>query len=143
MAEELSMQKTEFSQPWFDDIIIDGISQLLTLSLEFAPALELAPLTVKTWQKTIWNQKINWEPEADAWRIEKAFVLLAGRSERFPTPNALILALEKRKTKILLNAPVDVSKEQRAIAANELRRFTEQKLGLRLNSNSPTSTRAV
>lgn len=90
------MRKTISPEPWFDDIILDGLTQLFSLNLEGTPASELAPITASTWSKSLWAQSINWCETLDAWRLERGFILTMGRVNRFPSPNSVLLSMPPR-----------------------------------------------
>lgn len=97
--------KSELPQNWFEDAILDGLSQLFSLGLQGTPAAELAPITAKTWAKVLWKQPIGWVSDADAWRIDKAFTALMGRVDRFPAPKDLLTTMPERKEVLKIGRP--------------------------------------
>lgn len=113
--------KSEFPEAWFADAILDGLSQLISLSLEGTPALELAPITAQTWAKALWRQPVGWNRDEDLWRLESAFTALPMRLEknRFPSPKELYLALPERKQHPKIEH--QISDEERAANSKKLK----------------------
>lgn len=106
--------KSELPQNWFEDAILDGLSQLFSLGLQGTPAAELAPITAKTWAKVLWKQPIGWVEDADTWRIDSAFTMLMGRIDRFPAPRDLMFTMPERKKLTAIPAPKQSEEEMDA-----------------------------
>jgi hypothetical protein len=111
------------TQAWFEDEVLDGLSMLFVLGLPNTPAAESITLTAKAWGVTLWNMPTGWVQDADCWRMQKAFVQLMGRVDRFPTPKQfydLVSGIERKQvTKI---GAVKISDAERAANAERLKR---------------------
>lgn len=113
--------KSEMPESWFEDSILDGLSQLFSLGLQGTPAAELAPITAKTWAKALWKQPVRWERDHDLWRLESAFIAVPMRldTNRFPSPKELYLALPERRQ--ILKIECKISEEERAANSKKLK----------------------
>lgn len=75
---------------WLMDAIVDGLSALLALRLDGAPAHDSAVMTAKTWAVAFMAQPRLWDCQRDAPRVSQAFATLVGQVNRWPTPRQLL-----------------------------------------------------
>ena len=116
--------KSKTPEAWFENCIVDGLSAMFSLSLQGTPAMEVLPITAKTWAQVLWQQPIGWERDADVWRLQDAFMRLMGRVDRFPAPKTLMDVLPERKVLVKIGAPKMSDEERHAnlLKMNELLR---------------------
>jgi hypothetical protein len=110
-------------QTWFANEIVDGLSMVFVLGLPNTPAADSIAMTAKAWSLGIWNMPTGWVEDADVWRMQKAFVQLIGRAERFPTPKQfydLLTAIDRKQVEKL--GAVKMADEERAANASRFRR---------------------
>jgi hypothetical protein len=110
-------------QTWFANEIVDGLSMVFVLGLPNTPAADSIAMTAKAWSLGIWNMPTGWVEDADVWRMQKAFVQLIGRIERFPTPKQfydLLTAIDRKQVAQI--GAVKIADEERAANAPRFRR---------------------
>ena len=77
---------------WFRGAIVDGVTMLMALRLEGAPALDTIKPTGAVWIRSLWRKRW-WHQERDLPRIELGFDYLCASFERWPAPVHLLRAL--------------------------------------------------
>lgn len=77
---------------WYTNEIIDGLTKLMSLSLDRTPASDLVQITAATWiDATSYDR--DWQQERDTPRIRGAFSTLARTSDSWPSPRKFLEAL--------------------------------------------------
>jgi hypothetical protein len=99
------------AEAWFNDLVADGLTMLVALSLPGTPPAETIALTLNVWVNALWP-RAKWSEE-DAPRMHAAFVQLAGTCTRWPAPTQLVDALPPRPKPLQLAGP-QLTPEQRA-----------------------------
>lgn len=102
---------------WFHDEILDGLTKLMSLSLDRTPAFDMIQMTAATWVEATTMRRV-WDRDRDTTRIRAAFRTLALTREAWPMPRHFIDVLPQTKT-MALEAPraVSDSPELRAVMA--------------------------
>lgn len=77
---------------WMKNEILNGLSKLLTLSLERQPSFELIEGTGATWLEALSAGKL-WDRDRDTRRIRNAFSELAIMSSQWPVPRDFMAVL--------------------------------------------------
>ena len=113
---------------WLHDEILDGLSQLLCLSLERTPAADLIAGTAAMWVKTL-SAGMAWERERDTPRIRQAFVTLAQTRTHWPAPLHFREALPEVEVKALGYDVKPVSREESLAILARLQRELGEPLG--------------
>lgn len=85
---------------WYTSEIIDGLTKLLSLSLDRAPASDLVQITAATWIDATTSDRA-WDRDRDLPRIRAAFSTLARSRESWPTPRHFLDALPRVEQKAL------------------------------------------
>ena len=78
--------------PWFRGAIVDGVSMLMALRLEGAPALDTIKATTAAWIRSLWRKRW-WHQERDLPRIVLGFDYLCSSFDRWPAPVHLLRSL--------------------------------------------------
>ena len=84
-----------YQPEWLRNEILDGLSRLMTLSLDRQPAFDVIEGTAHAWLQAVTYQR-EWTQSADQLRVRAAFRWLAGNCTSWPAPRQLIEALPKR-----------------------------------------------
>lgn len=92
-------------EAWFSKIIEQGLSSLISLRLEGAPAADAMHATANIWSKALWKGRV-WNEQADKERIGEAFRQLAISCSRWPSPSAFLEYLPMRGTAPAQTVPV-------------------------------------
>lgn len=77
---------------WLQNEILNGLSKLMTLSLDRQPAADLIEGTAGTWCEAICSDR-TWERERDTSRVRQAFATLCGECDQWPPPAYFLRAL--------------------------------------------------
>ena len=96
--------------------LVDGLTLLLALRLPGAPAADTAQATAQAWSVALAANK-QWDAEADPARIQAAFAVLAGNTDRWPAPLHLLDCLPPPPERIKLEHKHQPSETQKAAAA--------------------------
>jgi hypothetical protein len=86
---------------WLKRAIVEGMQTCITVRLRSAPALETMESVARIWVAVFESQPVAWSEELDLWRIRKAFLIVLGESEIFPTPKKVLDCMPPRKTTFL------------------------------------------
>lgn len=86
---------------WLKKAIVEGMQTCITVRLRSAPALETMEAVARIWVAVFESQPVAWDEERDLWRIRKAFLIVLGESETFPTPKKVLDCMPPRKTAFL------------------------------------------
>lgn len=82
---------------WLHNEILDGLSKLLCLRLDNAPAEDMTPGTAGAWGVALTAGKF-WDEGRDRWRVQEGFNrLLASGLTRWPQPGKLMELLPEPK----------------------------------------------
>lgn len=77
---------------WFQNEMIDGLTKLMSLSLDRTPASDVLQITAATWiDAATWERA--WERERDTARIRGAFATLSRTCDHWPSPKQFLAAL--------------------------------------------------
>lgn len=77
---------------WLFDEILDGLTKLASLRLDYAPSDDVLEITAATWCESLRHNR-EWRLQRDMLRIRAAFATLGSTRESFPKPKHLIEAL--------------------------------------------------
>jgi hypothetical protein len=77
---------------WLRNAILDGLTKLMTLSLDRQPAADVIVGTAGTWLEAITHAR-SWDQQRDLPHIRAAFVMLAGHCVEWPKPRQFLDAL--------------------------------------------------
>ncbi|WP_397458185.1 hypothetical protein AB3464_25060 [Pseudomonas asplenii] len=97
---------------WLEREVIAGLSGLVALRLDGAPAADAITLTLDVWMVALRKAR-RWTDETDAKRIRSAFETLFASCERWPAPAALIREIPTREDRQALPKP-ELTESQRA-----------------------------
>lgn len=86
---------------WLKKAILEGVQTCITVRLRNAPALDTIEPVARIWVAVFESQPVAWDEEQDLWRIRKAFLIVLGESETFPTPKKVLDCMPPRKTVFL------------------------------------------
>lgn len=84
-----------YQPEWLRNEILDGLSKLVTLSLDHQPAFDAIEITAGTWLEALSYQR-QWTQSEDQLRVRSGFRWLAGNCTSWPAPKQLIDALPQR-----------------------------------------------
>lgn len=79
---------------WYTSEIIDGLTKLMSLSLERTPAADMVQITAATWIDASTADR-SWDQRRDTPRIRAAFSTLARTSLQWPAPRHFLDALPR------------------------------------------------
>lgn len=85
----------ETPETWFEKVIEEGLSSLISLRLEGSPAQDAMHATASVWSKSLWKGRV-WNEAADKQRIGEAFRQLAISCSRWPSPSVFLEYLPMR-----------------------------------------------
>ncbi len=74
---------------WLKQAVSKGLSALVVLHLDGGPSSETVAQTAAVWYRVIKGWPIVWDEALDRPRLTTAFLALAGRSTRWPSPGQL------------------------------------------------------
>lgn len=74
---------------WLKNSVSKGLSALVVLHLDGSPSSETVTQTADAWYRVIKGWPIVWDEALDRSRLTTAFLTLAGRSTRWPSPGQL------------------------------------------------------
>jgi len=77
---------------WFTREMIDGLTQLMSLSLDRTPPADSVQITAATWINATTAGR-EWDRERDTRRIRAAFATLQATSDKWPSPRHFLAAL--------------------------------------------------
>lgn len=97
---------------WLQREVIAGLSGLVALRLDGAPAADAITHTLDIWLVAL-KKAQRWSEETDGARIRAAFETLFASCERWPAPAAMIRAIPVRQHQQALPKPA-LTEEQRA-----------------------------
>lgn len=116
-------------EDWFVDVVMRGLQQLMTLSLEGQPAAEIIKGTVQAWCIALWSRK-QWVEHLDRDRIAEGFITLMATSKRWPQPADLLVAIKPREEPLMLTKKL--SKQEREANLDKLHAIVES-IGIKTN----------
>lgn len=90
------------AEPWFVDVIAEGIQQLMLLNLDRTPAGEVVKGTIMAWCMALWPGRA-WDEGLDRQRVRAAFIKLMAISRMWPAPAQLIENLPARPEMLKLS----------------------------------------
>ncbi len=79
------------SDEWLQDVLIDGLQMLLALRLRDAPPADTITMTLDVWLLVFRSRPMRWDSATSPQRLRQAFLNVAAKAERWPTP-AQVLA---------------------------------------------------
>ncbi len=79
------------SDEWLQDVLIDGLQMLLALRLRDAPPADTITVTLDVWLLVFRSRPMRWDSATSPQRLRQAFLNVAAKAERWPTP-AQVLA---------------------------------------------------
>lgn len=94
------MQTKQLVEPWFQDLILEGLQKLLCLGLERQPAAEMIPGTALAWEEALWPGRA-WNEERDTPRIQQAFKNLVKQCRQWPVPAQFFDVFPRFEAKVL------------------------------------------
>lgn len=102
---------------WFTNEIINGLTKLMSLSLDRTPAADSVQITAATWIEATTAGRA-WHAPRDTDRIRTAFITLARTSDRWPSPKQFLDALPRVEQAALTYElkPADPARALAAIA---------------------------
>ena len=107
---------------WIHDEILDGLSQLLCLSLDRTPAADMIAGTAMGWHRAVTDDRV-WDQQLDTPRFRKAFTNLIKNRRQWPSPADFMEAMPPREQLALTKQPIKANPERAAQAAQELASF--------------------
>lgn len=78
---------------WLEAELLEGLSGLLLLRLEGAPAADASDATANVWLAAVRSRNRVWVKERDVLRMRQGFAQLYASCDRWPTPKQLLDAL--------------------------------------------------
>lgn len=113
---------------WFHNRVVSGLQFLMSLGLNGTPAAEVVRLTATSWITALWEGGPAWDEQADNARLERAFMALAVKAERWPAPRQLLDHMPPRPQQPRLPPPPlkGPSPEVRAQLARLSRRWDDK-----------------
>lgn len=116
---------------WLQREVIAGLSGLVALRLDGAPAADAVTHTLDVWMVAL-KKAQRWNEQTDVARVRSAFEALFASCERWPAPAALIREIPVRQSPPALPKPA-LTDQQRA---NGRRRIGEIIDALKHRSNT-------
>jgi hypothetical protein len=108
---------------WLRACVADNLMQLVVLHLEGGPPAETLGITAQAWLRVMAGWPIAWDEKLDRARIDAGFLLLAGQSQRWPSPSQLRALLPARAyPDPALDAP-DYPKEKAAANRRKIKQL--------------------
>lgn len=104
---------------WIHDEILDGLSQLLCLSLDRTPAADMIAGTAMGWHRAVTDDRV-WDQQLDTPRFRKAFTNLIKNRRQWPSPADFMEAMPPREQLALTKQPIKADPDRAARAAVEL-----------------------
>ena len=95
---------------WIHSEILDGLSQLLCLSLDRTPAADMIAGTAMAWYRAVTDGRV-WDKQLDAPRFRKAFVTLMKNRRQWPSPADFMDAMPPREQLALTKQPITAAPE--------------------------------
>jgi hypothetical protein len=117
---------------WFERELVSGLSGLVALRLDGAPAADAITLTLDIWLVAL-KKSQRWDEHQDTTRIRSAFETLFASCERWPAPARLIRELPARIESSASPKPT-LTDEQRA---NGRQKISEILNGLKHRTTKP------
>lgn len=74
------------SDAWLQDVLIDGLQMLLALRLRDAPPADTITVTLDVWLLVFRSRPMRWDSATSPDRLRQAFLNVAAKAERWPTP---------------------------------------------------------
>ena len=71
---------------WLQDVLIDGLQMLLALRLRDAPPADTITVTLDAWLLVFRSRPMRWDKATSPQRLRQAFLNVAAKAERWPTP---------------------------------------------------------
>lgn len=90
---------------WLDEAVADGLSALLLLRLDRAPAADTINAVADVWLHALMHSGTTWSAVLDAARVRLGFSLLIGRAQQWPAPRDLLQLLPAREPAAALPPP--------------------------------------
>lgn len=107
---------------WFKSEMIDGLTKLLSLSLDRTPAADSVQITAGTWINATTAGR-SWDQSRDPPRIRAAFETLAATRETWPAPRHFLEALPAVEQKAIGYEVKPLSPEAAEARLSEIRRL--------------------
>lgn len=79
------------------DAILQGLINLMALRLRGSPAADTVSATATAWIMALSAKPVQWDVKLDLARVQKAFVILMGGTETWPTPIAFFERMPPRE----------------------------------------------
>jgi hypothetical protein len=105
---------------WFHNEMIDGLTKLMSLSLDRTPAADSVQITAATWIEATTTGRV-WDQARDASRIRAAFSTLYSTSEKWPAPRHFLDALPRVEVRALDYEVKPASREDAQAAMARIR----------------------
>jgi hypothetical protein len=110
---------------WLKEAVGNGLMALVVLHLDGGPGAETVGKTAAIWYRVMKSWPIAWDEALDRQRLTDAFLVLAGQSQRWPSPTQLRALLPARQyPQPALSAP-----DYPAEKAKENRKKLKQMIG--------------
>jgi len=110
---------------WYANEIIDGLTKLLSLSLDHCPASDLVQITAATWIDAT-TDGYAWEQQRDTARIRAAFTTLARTVRRWPQPRDFLDALPRIEQRAIGYEVKPVTREEADARMAQIRRLLNE-----------------
>jgi hypothetical protein len=125
-----------YQPQWLRNEVLDGLSKLVTLSLDRTPAVDVIVGTAETWMEAICHRR-EWHESQDRMRVRQAFATLAS-STSWPNPKQFLDALPARMTqreRQALMSPEEVERrEESRDRVNEMLAQFGQRIGVNVSA---------
>lgn len=129
-----------YQPEWLRSEVLDGLSKLVTLSLDRTPAVDVIVGTAETWMEAICHRR-EWIERDDRLRVRQAFSSLAANCTTWPNPKQFLDALPARLTRKEQQALMSPEEMQRKEESRERVLQMLDQTAERLGTNKPrTST---
>jgi hypothetical protein len=137
-----------YQPQWLRNEVLDGLSKLVTLSLDRTPAVDVIAGTAETWMEAICHRR-EWHEAQDRMRVRQAFATLAATCTTWPNPKLFLEAMPARMTqreRLALMSPEEVERrEESRERVNEMLAQFGQRIGVNVSEpkQSPHQTATV
>ncbi len=116
---------------WLKQAVSKGLTALVLLHLDGGPASETVTQTAAIWYRVLKGWPIVWDEALDRPRLTTAFLTLAGRSTRWPSPVQLREHLPPRVYPLKALPKPEYPKEQAAANLVRIKAMLKQVKGSR------------
>lgn len=113
---------------WMLNVVVDGLQQLVLLSLPSSPPSDTITFTAKAWCEAFMEVSKEWDEDLDTRRFIKGFAKLKPAVKHWPTPEQFLTIMPGRpKPKALPpRRPADLTPEERELNLGWLAKIKEQ-----------------